>query len=232
MTIAGGACIGSRMKAQPQMRVYGMHYSTAKRFSWSRIHDYCRLGQGNVKCIQHGWSHKYLSCSWSAHIQYSLGNLVVDKDRSKIHYQLMGLQNPKWVEPGMMWTFGEAGVSIHCKNESRWPGSMDGVCGICQWPFPWQLPDVKPSLLQGNWALWHYMVAAYVLSGWQHCRWPCYQRYAWMHKFLQDMIASMKHEGPNKCKPGRVDPVNDETELELVTHDDGDDNLLGLKVDS
>lgn len=46
------------------------------------------------------------------------------------------------------------------------------------------------------------------------------------------MIASMKHEGPNKCKPGRVDPVNDETELELVTHDDGDDNLLGLKVDS
>ena len=36
----------------------------------------------------------------------ALGNLVVNKDQSQTHYQLMGLQNPKWVVPGTMQTFG------------------------------------------------------------------------------------------------------------------------------
>ena len=40
----------------------------------------------------------------------SLSNLVVDKDKVLMHYQLMGLQNPNWAEPRVMQTYGEAGV--------------------------------------------------------------------------------------------------------------------------
>ena len=32
----------------------------------------------------------------------ALSNLVVDKDKERTHFQLMGLQNPKWAEPGVM----------------------------------------------------------------------------------------------------------------------------------
>ena len=46
----------------------------------------------------------------------ALGNLVVDKDQSQTHYQLMGLQNPKWAIPGAMRTFGEAGVVTRGKH--------------------------------------------------------------------------------------------------------------------
>ena len=40
----------------------------------------------------------------------ALGNLIVDKDKLQTHYQLMGLKNPKWAEPSVMQTYGEAGV--------------------------------------------------------------------------------------------------------------------------
>jgi hypothetical protein len=52
-----------------------------------------------------------------------------------------------------------------------------------------------------------------------------------VHKISQDMIASMKLKGPMICKPDSVDPVHNETELELVTSD-GDDELPALKVES
>ncbi len=32
----------------------------------------------------------------------ALGNLVVDKDKSQTHCQLMGLENPKWATPRAM----------------------------------------------------------------------------------------------------------------------------------
>ena len=53
-----------------------------------------------------------------------------------------------------------------------------------------------------------------------------------VHKILQDMIASIKLEGHMQCKPGGVDPVHDETELELVTSNDGYNELPALKVKS
>ena len=40
----------------------------------------------------------------------ALSYLAKDKDKALTHYQLMGLQNPKWAEPRVMQTFGEAGV--------------------------------------------------------------------------------------------------------------------------
>ncbi len=46
----------------------------------------------------------------------ALGNLVVDKDQTMTHYQMIGLQNPKWAEPRLMRTFGEAGVVTHGKD--------------------------------------------------------------------------------------------------------------------
>ena len=32
----------------------------------------------------------------------ALGNLVVDKDNSMMHYQKMGPQHPKWAQPGVI----------------------------------------------------------------------------------------------------------------------------------
>ena len=49
---------------------------------------------------------------------------------------------------------------------------------------------------------------------------------------MQDTIASMKLDGPLKYKSGGVDPVHDDTEFELVTNNNGDDDLPELKVES
>ena len=45
-----------------------------------------------------------------------LGNLVMDKDGTQFHYQLIGIQNIKWMDPGVMQTFEEAGIVTHGKN--------------------------------------------------------------------------------------------------------------------
>ena len=45
-----------------------------------------------------------------------MSNSVVDKDKMLKQYQLMSLENPKWAEPGVMRTFGEAGVVTRGKN--------------------------------------------------------------------------------------------------------------------
>ena len=42
----------------------------------------------------------------------------------------------------------------------------------------------------------------------------------------------MKLESTTKCKAGSIDPVHDETELELATNNDSDKNLPGLRVES
>jgi hypothetical protein len=46
----------------------------------------------------------------------ALSNLVVDKDKALMHFQLMGLKKSKWAEPGVMRTFGEAGVVTRGEN--------------------------------------------------------------------------------------------------------------------
>jgi hypothetical protein len=46
----------------------------------------------------------------------ALSNLVTDKDKAQMHYQFMGIKNPKWAEPRVMRTFGEAGVVTRGKN--------------------------------------------------------------------------------------------------------------------
>ena len=53
-----------------------------------------------------------------------------------------------------------------------------------------------------------------------------------VHKISQDMIASMQLEGPMICESGGVDPVHDDTELELVTSNEGNNGLPALKVES
>ena len=132
------------------------------------------------------------------------------------HYQLMGLQNPKWVEPGVIRTFGGAGDGTRGKNGKLgnqgipvvFVGYAENHSHDCY--RMWNPASCKISESCDVIVIWlHRMyyqddVTADMAMLLEICM--------NVHEISQDMIASMKLEGP-MCKSGGVDLVHDETEL-------------------
>jgi len=146
------------------------------------------------------------------------GNLVMDKSGTRTHYQLIGLQNPKWVEPGIVWTFRKMGIMKCGKN---------GKLG------DWGMPKVfvgyvknHPSNCYRMWNAASIKVTESCDVIWLHCLY--YQNGITadmtmltevsmsVHEIPKDTIASMQLEGSFKWEPGCVDPAHVEMDFESV----------------
>eukprot|EP00804_Cyclotella_cryptica_P028830 CCRYP_019720-RA/>CCRYP_019720-RA protein AED:0.58 eAED:0.63 QI:0/0/0/0.5/1/1/4/0/888 len=160
----------------------------------------------------------------------ALGNLVVDKDCRQTRYKRMGLKNPKWAEPGIMRTFGEAGVVKCGKN-----GKL-GDRGI-----PMVFVGCAENHSHDCYRMWYPTTRKVTESRdviWLHRMY--YQddvtgdmamlpevRMA-VHEISNDSIAALKLDGLGKREPGGTDPVHDDTEIESVSSD----NQPEIKVES
>eukprot|EP00804_Cyclotella_cryptica_P006706 CCRYP_008640-RA/>CCRYP_008640-RA protein AED:0.60 eAED:-0.00 QI:0/0/0/0.2/1/1/5/0/1261 len=160
----------------------------------------------------------------------AFGNLVVDKDCRQTRYERMGLKNPKWAEPGIMRTFGEAGVVKRGKN-----GKL-GDRGI-----PMVFVGYAENHSHDCYRMWYPTTRKVTESQdviWLHRMY--YQddvtgdmamlpevRMA-VHEISNDSTAALKLDGLGQREPGGTDPVHDDTEIESVSSD----NQPEIKVES
>eukprot|EP00804_Cyclotella_cryptica_P000019 CCRYP_013697-RA/>CCRYP_013697-RA protein AED:0.44 eAED:-0.15 QI:0/0/0/0.5/1/1/2/0/583 len=189
-------------------------------------------GRGRAMCNTANMSAKVRILVANEALSYStaLGNLVVDKDCRQTRYERMGLKNPKWAQPGIMRTFGEAGVVKRGKN-----GKL-GDRGI-----PMVFVGYAENHSHDCYRMWYPTTRKVTESRdviWLHRMY--YQddvigdmamlpevRMA-VHEISNDSIAALKLDGLGKWEPGGTDPVHDDTEIESVSSD----NQPDIKVES
>lgn len=163
----------------------------------------------------------------------ALGNLVMDKDCTSTHYQRIGLQNPKWAEPGVMQNFGEAGVVTRGKN---------GKLGDRR--IPMVFVGYAKNHSHDCYRMWNPATQKVTESHdiiWIHCMYYQDDMTADMamlpevrtavHEISKNTIAALKLEGLGTREPRGVNPVHDDTELEIESIAD-DDNQPVIKAES